>query len=219
MVQRGLIAEIQLTHPDLVLTKTIEQFPDAVIDLEYQSIVDAETYHLFFEVRTTDFSAFDEAVLNDSTVNDVTTIIECDEFRVYRMQLTSLEQLVLPYAAELGMRIIGAKGNDGGWLATLEVPDRQLLQAFREHCEARGVKCQVKRLYHPENTASVGVYGLTVAQRELLYTAFENGYFNEPKEVTLREIAAEHDISASAASGRIRRGIRAILEHTIMVDR
>ncbi len=43
--------------------------------------------------------------------------------------------------------------------------------------------------------------GLTDSQREALLVAFETGYFEEPRNATLSDVAADLDISQPAASG------------------
>jgi len=59
---------------------------------------------------------------------------------------------------------------------------------------------------------------LTRSQRETLLLALEMGYFEEPRAVTLEDVAAEHGISQPAAGGRIRRGIRRLLTATVADD-
>lgn len=209
------IAEIQLSHPDLALSRTIAELPELRIELDYQVIADPDTYYLFFEVSGGDFRAFDEAVATDPTVAESTVIAECATTRVYRMRLENTERLVLPKAAELGIRVLHAVGAEGGWQATLQVPDPSALQAFRSYCASRGVEFTVKRLFNPEHPDETGEFGLTPTQRETLLTAYRAGYFQEPRGASLQAVADRLDVSSSAASGRLRRATAALVEHTI----
>jgi predicted DNA binding protein len=59
-------------------------------------------------------------------------------------------------------------------------------------------------------------YGLTAPQRQALLLAAEYGYYDVPRNGTLTDIAGELDISEQAASQRLRRGTRALLESTIL---
>lgn len=212
-----LIAEIKLTHPDLVLTDTIEALPDVSIDLDYQTITPSGDYYLFFEVSDGDYDAFDAAVADDPTVEDSTVIIQSETFRVYRMRLRKVDKLVLPRASELGLRVLRGWAEGGGWKASLEVPDLDQLQKFRSYCTDRDIQFSVLRLYRSEENGS-GEFGLTAPQREALVTAYSNGYFDEPRDASLQDVADELGISPSAASGRLRRGISALLGNTVAVD-
>jgi predicted DNA binding protein len=60
--------------------------------------------------------------------------------------------------------------------------------------------------------------GLTDSQREALLVAFETGYFEEPRNATLSEVAADLDISQPAASGLLRRGIKRLIVSSLMDD-
>ncbi|MFP8952085.1 helix-turn-helix domain-containing protein [Natrialbaceae archaeon A-arb3/5] len=210
-----LIAEITLVHPELVLTPTIEAVPGMTIELEYQTIADPGEYYLFFEVYGGDFEEFDRTVADDETVSDPSVIIDGDEFRVYRMRLCSSERLVLPRAAELGMRVLRAAGGNGGWVATLEVPELEALQAFRTHCLEKDVAFTADRLYRADVDEGGSEYGLTPIQRETLVTAYEHGYFNDPRDASVADLAETLGVSSSAVSGRLRRGVEALVENTL----
>ncbi|MEF8840688.1 MAG: helix-turn-helix domain-containing protein [Haloarculaceae archaeon] len=58
--------------------------------------------------------------------------------------------------------------------------------------------------------------GLTDSQREALLVAFEAGYFEDPRNATLGEVAADLDISRPAASGLLRRGIKRLVVSSLM---
>lgn len=226
MAEAHFIAEIELNHPDLALTQTIGEHPELDIELDYQIIADPGTYYLFFEVAgdgfeatAEDFVDFEAAVAADPTVDESTVIIDGGTFRVYRMRLLALERLVLPKAAEMGMRILHARaGSSGGWAATLEVPRAALLRQFREHCTGRDVDFVVNRLYRPDDEEAGGEFELTPAQRETLIAAYRTGYFEEPREASLEVVADSLGISSSAASGRVRRAVAALVANTLLAD-
>lgn len=211
------IADIQLSHPELVLVPTLTTVPEMTVELENQVIVDSETYFLFFTVSGGNFDAFDEAVAADGTVSDSTVIIDGGDFRIYRMRLRALDYLVLPRAAEEGIHVLHAVGVEGGWQATLQVPEWRAFHEFRTFCASRDVEVTVRRLYEPDADHG-GKFGLTAAQRDILAVAYRAGYFKEPREASLSEVAAQLGISSSAASGRLRRALDTLLGETITSD-
>jgi predicted DNA binding protein len=56
---------------------------------------------------------------------------------------------------------------------------------------------------------------MTDKQRATIVYAYNNGYFGDPSGITLGEIAENFGISTTAASGRIRRGVKRIIESAI----
>lgn len=141
-------------------------------------------------------------------------IVDADEFRVYRMRLLPIERLVLPKAAELGMRVLHAEAGDGGWLAKLDVPETERLDRFRSYCTDRDVEFGVKRLYHADDDWDES-YGLSSAQRDTLLAAYRAGYFEEPRDPSLQDVADGLGVSQSAASGRLRRAVSALVAATL----
>lgn len=70
-------------------------------------------------------------------------------------------------------------------------------------------------LYHVElmklTTVDVGEL-MTSRQEDILQIAFERGYFDYPKKISLRDLAAMFDISISTLSEMLRKGQRKIME-------
>jgi hypothetical protein len=62
-----------------------------------------------------------------------------------------------------------------------------------------------------------GRYGLTDSQHRVLELASRRGYFEIPRDVTLKELADEVGVSHQALSEQLRRGIGALVEDTICI--
>jgi len=209
------IAELQLQHPELVLATTIQECPEMDIRLEYQLIGSEGGYILLFHVQGKDFEGFETALAADPTVADVSTVITTPEFRVYRTRLVSTEYLVLTTAVEMGLRLIEAVSGDGGWYAVLELPNSDALREFRNHCLAIGVTVETRKLYRIDAGSTGEAFGLTPSQREAITTAYDAGYFNQPRDTSLQGVADRLGVSSSAAGGRLRRGLRTLVETTL----
>lgn len=209
------IAELQLQHPELLLTPTIQQCPEMAIKLEYQLISSGGAYVLLFHVRGDDFTAFEAALDEDTTVTAVSTVIETATFRVYRTRLVSAESLVLSSAVEMGLRLLEAASGDGGWDVVLELSDVETLQSFRAFCADCGVSASIQKLYRIEAGPPGEAFGLTPSQRAAITTAYEAGYFNQPRDTSLEGVADRLGISSSAAGGRLRRGLRTLIDETL----
>jgi len=101
--------------------------------------------------------------------------------------------------------------NDGrAWTLTVWMPERTDLAHLWDYAQQNDVDIDLLRV---NEYAGIGTTdaGLTDSQREALLVAFERGYFEEPRNATLSEVAADLDISQPAASGLLRRGIERLI--------
>lgn len=59
---------------------------------------------------------------------------------------------------------------------------------------------------------------LTKSHHDILIEAFEAGYFKVPREVNLNDLSEQREVSHQAVSERLRRGIRNLLQQTLMSE-
>lgn len=88
-----------------------------------------------------------------------------------------------------------------GWAEWDLTGTREELNEFRSWLEATGVPHELLALVETRDDAGL----LTDRQRELLETAHRSGYFEVPRDCTLRGLAARFDIDKSTASEVLRR--------------
>jgi predicted DNA binding protein len=109
-----------------------------------------------------------------------------------------------------------AVGRDRSWHLTLRFPTHQALSTFYRTCRDEDVGITVTEVHEdPEQTGERPSDLLTPAQHEALCRALELGYFSIPRENTLRDVADDLEVSDTAASQRIRRGLRNLLLHEL----
>lgn len=73
-----------------------------------------------------------------------------------------------------------------------------VVEAFDAYCRERGTPFELRRLYEPSSGAAVPDPEVTETQREALRLAYEAGYYEEPRETTLGELAAELGVGERA---------------------
>lgn len=113
---------------------------------------------------------------------------------------------------EAGGVVLEATGTADMWTTRLRFEKHDDLSAFFRGCVQRGLSLDFRRVDNPGHPGSTGPYEeLTDAQRETIHLAFKEGYFAVPREITLQELAAELEISDTAVSQRLRRGITTFL--------
>jgi hypothetical protein len=213
----NVIAEVDISHRSLALAPTIESVPSAAVQVVPQSGTDPETGMFFFLVETDreGFDRFEAALEEDHTVDDWLLVSESDTARLYRLCHSEEAKLLSPPTAEVGGLMLEATSGRRGWSVRLQLPDRSAVTELWEFCEAEGITFELRQLYREENWTIGGVTGLTDAQRVALLTAYREGYFSEPRETSLEELAEELDISPTAVGGRIRRGTERLVEATL----
>ncbi|MXV61269.1 helix-turn-helix domain-containing protein [Natronorubrum sp. JWXQ-INN-674] len=106
--------------------------------------------------------------------------------------------------AEHGGAILAARGADGTWSVKLLFHDRGSLSECYALFEQYDFNVEVTRLSGIDDFASART-PLTQTQYETICKAHELGYFDVPRKITLKELAAELDVSHQALSERLRR--------------
>ena len=106
-----------------------------------------------------------------------------------------------------------------GWRFSLRFPNRDRLADCYRQCSAAGVPLTVDQI-HTAAWSVEGSHGnvLTDVQRETLLAALDGGYFAVPRTTTLQDLAREFDVSDTAISQRIRRGVARLLSAELAED-
>lgn len=213
----SLIAILDIAHPDLALTPTIRDCPDASIEVVPHSTTDPETGLFFFLVEGAD-GTFEDVLERDHTVTDWTLVDDLGSTCVYRLQHADDAMLISPMTTELGGLLLKAESNDRGWTVRLHLPDREALAELWECCEETDISFELHRMFRQDEWTGGTAPEVTDEQRAALVNAYEEGYFEEPRETSLEELADLLDISPTAVGGRIRRGTGQLVETTLLEE-
>jgi hypothetical protein len=106
--------------------------------------------------------------------------------------------------------VFRAEGGPETWNFRVQFRDRAALQSFRDDCKAEGVPFELLRLYNPHAPGCDNI--LTEAQHQVIVAAYEGGYWNVPRGVTITELAKRFEISVQAVSERLRRATNTLVE-------
>lgn len=89
---------------------------------------------------------------------------------------------------------------------TLVMSDKSVLKDLFDRLKAKNVDAQLVKLTKIDDKES-----LTERQDKITHVAFERGYFDYPKRISLRELARMFDVSPSTLSEILRKGQRKIV--------
>lgn len=164
--------------------------------------------------RQSDFEVLDDVLASTSEITNSIVLYEEETTRLYR---TLHQDRINPgaIAAEFGFLMTDIVFKDEKWTIDVLLPDRESFEEMLGFAKEYGLGANVTRMNEygdqlPPQSQSVG-RALTASQREILETASELGYYEDPRQATLDDIAAVLDISHSAAGRRIRRAHRSLV--------
>jgi predicted DNA binding protein len=103
--------------------------------------------------------------------------------------------------------LISAESRGGGkvdW--TFVLSDKAVLKGIFDHLKSKGVEAELVKLTKIDDKES-----LTERQDKITHVAFERGYFDYPKRISLRELARMFEVSPSTLSEILRKGQRKIV--------
>lgn len=103
--------------------------------------------------------------------------------------------------------LVSAESRGGGkvdW--TIILSDKEVLKTIFDHLKNKSVEAELVKLTKIDDKET-----LTERQDKITHVAFERGYFDYPKRISLRELARMFDVSPSTLSEILRKGQRKIV--------
>ncbi|ELY44552.1 helix-turn-helix domain-containing protein [Natronorubrum sulfidifaciens] len=213
----GFIAEIHLSHDDLVLVPTIKRHPDTTLRYEYTTPTGGRDTQ-FISAFGDDYAALEGAMEADHTISNPTRVATFENRVIYRVTTETDIEIIPDRCTEGDLFVFTVTSTTGGWVARVHLPDRDALAAFRSCCRSYGISFRVSQLYD-SSVSDEGTYVLSEQQYEILTLAYYAGYFDVPRECTQDDLADQFEISDSAVSQRLRRAISDLIAGTIENDR
>lgn len=199
----SLVVEYRETSPAIGITAVAAAVPEMTLTVERWRREAPDRLHLFLNADGDDFERLEAALTDLENVTELTTILDDERSRLYRVGLVSTVDH-LPEDAGVDGVIRDVRIEPDGIYVTAYVADRAQLVRIREFLAERGIDMHVERLYEATDDRSESL--LTDEQLEALATAHEMGYFDVPREATQADVAAALDISPASLSERLKRG-------------
>lgn len=211
-------AVVRIQHPDVVLTGTVAYDRTSNVRSVSEAGTDPTSGTFFYHVESSDFRRFEDGLRNDHTVGEFEQVIETgDGNAIYSFEYTDEAKVFSPVISAASGVVLDMENDGNAWIFTVWMPERTNLADLWEGARRHDIDIELLRV---NEYASLGATdaGLTDSQREALLVAFEAGYFEEPRNATLGEVAAELDISQPAAGGLLRRGIERLILSSLTED-
>lgn len=192
-------------------SSALEAVPNMQLRQEYIYLDCSDRLHWVCWARGDDFRGFQEALEDDSAIDRWSLLTDRGDSRLYELVIgVDPIDLVYPDMVDQGVHMLDRERSHGQVWTQLRCPSRASYRSIRERWEDVYGHCRTHRIVdEAEHDGSEDV--LTPKQREVLTLALEEGYFDLPRQSELGDLTDGLDISESAVSQRIRRGLRELV--------
>ena len=211
----SVTATIYVEHELIALSPTLHSLPGVHIEVIDQGTTNPGETFFPFLVEYDDRAELEAALDGDRTVAAYELVDWTDGSGIYSIEHTPETKLVSSVVTSVNGYLAHTETRGTGWLVRLLLPDRSGLNTIWEYAAEEGIDLELIEVYGNHDAGGESSYGLTDQQKAALRVAFREGYFDEPRGASLEEIADEMDLSSTAISGRLRRGMRNLVAATI----
>jgi len=207
-------ATITVPSETFPLGTVFEALPTVEVRLE-RVIPGVSTVIPYFWVRNAASDNIEAAFSAHPGVTDIRLIDSIEDESLLRVEWDSEYVGILTTLTETGVVLIDAVGTDEQWTFDIRGDSRDDVAAFLQRCQERDISVTLTTLHAltPVQTATEAV--VTDPQQEVLELAYEQGYFESPRQVTMEDLGEDLGISQQAVASRLRRGTRRILGETL----
>jgi len=196
------------------LGTVFEQLPEVTVDLE-RIVPGTDVVIPYFWVRGTPTDDILAAFSDHPGVKEIRLVDSVEDEYLMRVEWVTEYTGILTTLAELEIPLIEATGTNEQWTFEIRGDDRNDIAEFQRQCQERGIPITLTKLQELQPVEPGAASNLTSAQKEALSLAYERGYFESPRGVTMEELGSELGISQQAVSSRLRRGINRVLKRTL----
>lgn len=216
MTEKSIIVDITIPAESFELGRIFEDIPGISVQLERTVPLQSEPLPLF-RVADGDEAAIKAALQDHSQIKRVRLLMTTETgeklFEVrWQPGLNGLIRAMI----ETNARLLKAEGNADEWKFRLRFATNEDLTAFNQAATDNGIPLTLQQLYNPTEPDEQSP--ISDKQRDAIEQAYRRGYFNVPRDSTVADLAGTMDISDSAFSQRLRRGLSTLIRKTLISD-
>jgi predicted DNA binding protein len=199
------ITDIRVRADAFPLGRILQAYPDIEIELE-RIVPTREGVIPLFWVETEREKAVEETLREDELVEEIDELTRTPERVLFSVNWSPEIDALIKALVDHGVEVLTGEGAANFWEFRLQFQNRDQLGQFRRACQEKDIPLELLRVYNPMMPPEEGP--LTPEQKDALATAFENGYWDVPREISQRDLAELVGISDNSMSQRLRRGVK-----------
>lgn len=207
---------MEFTSPaaEFPLGSVFDNLPGVTVELE--RLIPHETLIIpYFWVRGVETGDIEAAFDPHAGVRSIRLVDSVEDEYLMRAEWEQEYFGVLSALSKANVVVLNGIGTKEEWRFEVRGEDQESIAEFREHCQKNDIPIEITALHAMLPIQGEG-FELTDTQREALVLAFERGYFDTPRKVSLEEVADELDITQQSLSSRLRRGHRRLIAATLV---
>ncbi|WP_254532757.1 helix-turn-helix domain-containing protein [Natrinema gelatinilyticum] len=210
----AIIAEFTIPAENFPLGRVFDDLPNATVEIE--RVVPTGQSHLpYFWVTDAPDDGIQDLLTAEAAFKSVTRIDYHENQGLYRAMWNPEVKGVLTAILDNDLTLLSAIGTHEQWTFEFRAEDSDQLSGFQQYCAAHDINTQLTRLQSLAELQAGDEYGLTANQHEALLLAFNEGYYDQPRETDLETLANQLGISRPSFADRLRRGNHNLLKSTI----
>lgn len=209
------VAEFTINDDEFPLGGLFNDMPGVNLELE-RVVPTNKTVIPYVWVHGATLDDIEERLGASSALEEGKLIDDIDDTYLIRLKWKCEKEGVVKAIVETGVTLLSGGNSGDHWTFEIRGDDRDNVSAFQHYCRERGIPITLTGLHALSRMRTGAEYDLTDAQRDALTLAYEHGYFQSPRAVTLDEIAGELGITGQSLGSRIRRGTHRLIGSTLI---
>jgi predicted DNA binding protein len=195
------------------LGSVFNQLPSVNVELE--RIIPAQDVVIpYFWMRGTRVDDIEDGFDTHPGVKEIRFVDSVEDEYLLRVEWELDYDDVLAILVETEVPIISATGTSRQWTFEVRGEDRTGIRDFQRRCQELDIPVTLTEMHALTPVDTAVQAGLTDTRQETLALAYERGYFESPREVTLEELGEELGITQQAVGSRLQNGMRYVIEST-----
>ena len=209
------VVDVTVPGHQFGLTETFDAVSDATFEPVRVASHGSEGAMRLLWASSSQLGKLDEALRTDETTEEVTRLSMDGEHALYRISWRARTKAAIEVFMRANGTILDARGGANQWDVRVLFADQASVSAAYDDWREHGIDPAIRQINSVADIVDYGGMGLSSCQHEALTEAFETGYYNVPRDVTLEDLATNFDVSHQALSERFRRGHRTLVETTL----
>lgn len=210
----SVVAEFTVPAQALPFGETLVAIPNTEIEVE-RIVPTQESALPFFWVWGCEPEIFLEDAETEPNVANVNLLSHVNEGALFQAEWAPNANIIKGIK-RLNATLIEATGTADHWRFEVRTQDQSAFTDFQELFNEEGVSIELQRLYDLEQLVEGNYQSVTPEQREALIAAYQEGYYDQPRQITQEELGDQFDISHRAVSERLRRGTQNLISETLL---
>lgn len=213
MADTNIVVDITIPAESFELGRVFSDFQELTVCLERIVPLRSEPLPLLW-VSNGDSAAIKTALQEHSQTELVRIITTANDDELFEVRWQTEFNGLIQTMIETDARLLEAEGTAEEWEFQLRFATHEDLTAFNQTVTEQDIPLLLRQLH--SSAESEDRSSMSAKQRETIKQAYRHGYFNVPRDSTVSDLSDTMEISDSALSQRLRRGLSVLVRETLI---